>query len=78
MNKKLYIQNKHLTELAIRGNLSEKNPKSRNGEEEEMGDEGRNAEYGGDIEEQTKRVNNKITKCFYHENSDCINENCKF
>ena len=32
----------------------------------------------GDPEEQTKRVRNTITKCFYHENTNCINLNCEY
>ena len=42
-----------------------------------MGDGGRNAEYDGDIKEQTRRVNKTITKCFYHEYSKCVNQKCE-
>ena len=55
MKKKLQIQNKHPMEVAIRGKLSGKNPKLRNGEKEEMGDRGRKCFY----HEYSKCINQK-------------------
>ena len=64
-------------ELVVRGKMpGGKDTKTESGGEE--GSEGGNVRDKEDPEEQIKRTNNKITKCFYHENTNCINQNCEY